>query len=57
MKRPFKLGKLVWLLPLFALLTACGGGGGGGGTSVTPTTGQWDSSTSKWDDANTQWGS
>lgn len=35
MKRPFKLGKLVWLLPLFALLTACGGGGGGS-TSTPP---------------------
>jgi hypothetical protein len=57
MKRRFRLGKLFWLLPLFALLTACGGGGGGGETAVAPTTGQWDSSTSKWDDANTQWGS
>ena len=30
MKRRFRLGKLFWLLPFFALLTACGGGGGGG---------------------------
>jgi hypothetical protein len=38
MKRPFKLGKLVWLLPLFVLLTACGGGGGGdSGTQVSTT--------------------
>jgi hypothetical protein len=39
MKRSFKLGKLLWLLPLFALLTACGGGGGGGdsGTPVSTT--------------------
>ncbi len=57
MKRRFRLGKLLWLLPFFALLTACGGGGGGGGdATVTPTAGQWDSPTSKWDDTNTQWG-
>jgi hypothetical protein len=32
MKRRFRLGKLLWLLPFFALLTACGGGGGGDST-------------------------
>jgi hypothetical protein len=38
MKRRFRLGKLFWLLPLFALLTACGGGGGGdSGTPVSTT--------------------
>jgi hypothetical protein len=57
MKRFFRLSKLAWLLPLLALLTACGGGGGGGSSTPTPTAGQWDSSTSKWDDGNTQWGS
>jgi hypothetical protein len=38
MKRSFKLGKLLWLLPLFALLTACGGGGGGGDSAPPAST-------------------
>jgi hypothetical protein len=37
MKRSFKLGKLLWLLPLFALLTACGGGGGGDSAPLAST--------------------
>jgi hypothetical protein len=36
MKRRFRLGKLLWLLPFFALLTACGGGGGGDSTPPPP---------------------
>jgi hypothetical protein len=37
MKRRFRLGKLLWLLPFFALLTACGGGGGGGSSTPVST--------------------
>lgn len=48
----------LWILPLFALLAACGGGGGGGGggnnnTNGTGTACVWGSS--NWGGCN--WGS
>jgi hypothetical protein len=56
MKRRFRLGKLLWLMPLFALLTACGGGGGGGGEPAPPgtPTGVWNNPAHTW--SNAKWG-
>ena len=45
MKRRFLIPRSVWIIPLLALLSACGGGGGGGSSGGNAgTTCVWGSS-------------